>query len=288
MRYLRIGISPSSGDGSERTAPVGHSDVRHAERVGELADKLARASLATEERIREWQQLEAAAAAAQRKIEELSAELIGIPRDVETPEREMVRHLRKLEVHLRQAKLEVHLRQARAAAAVEQLAALQPGDEVTAISLWEPWASLMALGAKENETRGWRTGHRGPLLICAAKRLVKSELQEYLEDELFQKALAPLAPGRPVTIDDLNFGKAVALTWMSDCVGTKSLIDHSWGVSAKISPQEYRFGNYAPGRFAWRTTAVRRLKPFPVKGKQGLFRVTLPSDVEDWDARSAR
>jgi len=35
-----------------------------------------------------------------------------------------------------------------------------------ALSLWQPWASLMALGVKRIETRSWQTQHRGPLIIC--------------------------------------------------------------------------------------------------------------------------
>lgn len=33
-----------------------------------------------------------------------------------------------------------------------------------AISLWQPWATLMAIGAKTIETRSWSTRHRGPRL----------------------------------------------------------------------------------------------------------------------------
>lgn len=36
-----------------------------------------------------------------------------------------------------------------------------------AITLWEPWASLMAIGAKKNETRGCWTKHRGDIAIHA-------------------------------------------------------------------------------------------------------------------------
>ena len=35
------------------------------------------------------------------------------------------------------------------------------------ISLWEPWATLMAIGAKRIETRSWRTPYRGWLAIQA-------------------------------------------------------------------------------------------------------------------------
>uniref|UniRef100_A0A6M3J354 ASCH domain-containing protein n=1 Tax=viral metagenome TaxID=1070528 RepID=A0A6M3J354_9ZZZZ len=34
-----------------------------------------------------------------------------------------------------------------------------------AISLWQPWASAMALGWKKIETRSWGTSYRGPPLI---------------------------------------------------------------------------------------------------------------------------
>lgn len=38
-----------------------------------------------------------------------------------------------------------------------------------AISLWQPWASLIAHGVKTIETRSWSTPYRGPLAIHAAK-----------------------------------------------------------------------------------------------------------------------
>ena len=36
------------------------------------------------------------------------------------------------------------------------------------LSLWQPWASLVALGIKTVETRSWATSYRGPLAIHAA------------------------------------------------------------------------------------------------------------------------
>ncbi len=36
-----------------------------------------------------------------------------------------------------------------------------------ALTLWQPWASLIAIGAKTIETRSWSTAYRGPLLIHA-------------------------------------------------------------------------------------------------------------------------
>src|SRR4051812_42520238 len=39
---------------------------------------------------------------------------------------------------------------------------------VKVLSLTQPWASLVAIGAKQIETRSWRTHYRGPLLIHAS------------------------------------------------------------------------------------------------------------------------
>jgi len=39
-----------------------------------------------------------------------------------------------------------------------------------AITLYQPWASLLAIGPKKHETRSWKTKHRGWIAIHAAKR----------------------------------------------------------------------------------------------------------------------
>ena len=42
--------------------------------------------------------------------------------------------------------------------------------DLRAITVWQPHASLIAIGAKTIETRSWATKYRGPVLIHAAKR----------------------------------------------------------------------------------------------------------------------
>ena len=44
-----------------------------------------------------------------------------------------------------------------------------------AISIREPWASLILSGEKTIETRTWKTKYRGPVLLCASKN-PKSEI----------------------------------------------------------------------------------------------------------------
>ena len=53
---------------------------------------------------------------------------------------------------------------------------MEGGDDMKAPSLWQPWASAIAVGAKRVETRSWPTNYRGPLrplgAIVATCRLV--------------------------------------------------------------------------------------------------------------------
>lgn len=49
-----------------------------------------------------------------------------------------------------------------------------------ALSIWEPWASLIACGTKRIETRSWSTEYRGPLLICAAQARNDIDLMDLL------------------------------------------------------------------------------------------------------------
>lgn len=50
-------------------------------------------------------------------------------------------------------------------------------EPVKALSLWQPWASLIAIGAKRIETRSWATKHRGPLAIHAAARPLSPQIK---------------------------------------------------------------------------------------------------------------
>lgn len=43
-------------------------------------------------------------------------------------------------------------------------------EKIPAITLWQPWASLIAAGQKCYETRSWQRSYRGPLAIHSANR----------------------------------------------------------------------------------------------------------------------
>ncbi len=137
-----------------------------------------------------------------------------------------------------------------------------------AISLWEPWASLIRTGAKKWETRHWRTSYRGKLLICAAKRKHIGELLHLLADQRFQRGLAPLVKEfwAGVGICDLNFGKAVVIVDLTDCRPTYDMTPEEIGTDVP-------FGDFSTGRYGWKLENLRVIEPFPVKGSQGFFNV---------------
>lgn len=131
------------------------------------------------------------------------------------------------------------------------------------LSLWEPWATLMAIGAKRIETRSWSTAYRGWLAIHAAKGgISKRDLAEVMDDPAFQLALVG---------EQLQFGKIVAVVRLLGCKSTINL-------NLEISEQERCFGDYSPGRYGWETSDLFRLpEPIPFRAMQGL--VAVPADV---------
>lgn len=145
-----------------------------------------------------------------------------------------------------------------------------------ALSIWQPYASLISTGAKLIETRSRLTHFRGEILICAAVRKNKGELLFELAHWGTVGGLAPLV-GDPlclddskwsnINIDDLPFGKAVAVADLYDSVPVEDL---KYG---QVKNQ-LRFGDFNDGRHGWLLKNIRRLKnPFPVKGQQGMFNV---------------
>lgn len=153
------------------------------------------------------------------------------------------------------------------------------GVGMKAISLWQPWASLIATRAKTIETRSWATKYRGPLVICAAKGgLPIGELIHQLCLRSIDCGLAPLVgeplgtyTGGKVQIEQLPFGKAVAIVNLIGCKRTGDMI---W---EEVCPQD-DYGDFSLGRYAWILDDICRIKePFPVKGRQGLFEV----DIEE-------
>ncbi|MCG8694670.1 MAG: ASCH domain-containing protein [Minwuiales bacterium] len=148
-----------------------------------------------------------------------------------------------------------------------------------ALTLWQPWATLIALGIKGFETRGWSTRYRGPLAIHAAKRRVdRRQFDDYLWPVL--AGFDYIGEPRPDIPWPLPTGCVVAVCELVDVIPTEQIRviedEADWDDFGQdrgaISPAEHYLGNYEPGRFAWDCRKVRRLRqPIAARGAQGLW-----------------
>jgi hypothetical protein len=128
---------------------------------------------------------------------------------------------------------------------------------VKALSLTQPWASLVALGHKRVETRSWPTRYRGLLAIHASKGF-PGWAQDFAAEER--------APGRVPA--RLPLGAVLCVVQLCSVVPTEE-------AEGRVSGLERHLGDYSPGRYAWMLRLVEVFdEPVPARGSLGLW---------DWD-----
>src|SRR5215213_7752316 len=129
-----------------------------------------------------------------------------------------------------------------------------------ALSLLQPWASLVVMGAKRLETRSWSTKYRGALLIHASSR----------------KAGALLSSEPPFSryIHDFNclpLGAIIGSVILTDIVKVEQL-QLSEKIINQLSLEERAFGDYTNGRYVWvLEEAAQFERPVPIRGTLGLW-----------------
>lgn len=135
-----------------------------------------------------------------------------------------------------------------------------------AITIIQPWATLIALGEKRFETRSWPTKHRGPLAIHAGKKVE----QKVCQAEPYRSILA----AHGYTAETLPTGSIVAIADLSNCYPVS--VSNPYyaallGYDGYIEGNELEFGWYKEGRYAWEISNVKRIDHAPVRGQQGLW-----------------
>jgi len=105
---------------------------------------------------------------------------------------------------------------------------------IKAVSLHQPFASLIAQGEKTIETRKWRILHRGDLLIVSTQR---PKLTGFL------------------------CGYALCIVDVYDC--RKMTKDDESAACCKIYD----------GAWAWLLRNIRKIEPFHCRGAQGVYQV---------------
>ena len=139
-----------------------------------------------------------------------------------------------------------------------------------AISVRQPFASLIVNGEKTIEMRAWKTDYRGPLLICAGMNRgvpasafrTRKEREEF--DEKFPRGVAV---GIADLVDIREFRQR----------DTKHTGEPFY---CKIIRERFNsrvFADY--DGFSWVFANAKRIEPFKVKGQLRLFDVNVPKRV---------
>lgn len=127
---------------------------------------------------------------------------------------------------------------------------------IKALTLYQPWASFMALGLKPDETRSWATDYRGPLAIHAAAKIHPDEVSV----DVHHLAFDHFGPWRRWPT-----GKIL-------CVVDLLEIYTSTGIISNPENIKYALGNYAKGRQIWATKMLQVFdEPIPARGYQRLW-----------------
>ena len=149
-----------------------------------------------------------------------------------------------------------------------------------AITILQPWASLIACGAKKIETRGWATKYRGPIAIHAGKNWPK--IVTYKTQRLPESIhLALCWKGGFSRLADLPMGAVIAIAELVGCQKVVGNISLRLGTEKreaavlenanKITGNELAFGDFSYGRYAWILQNVCKIEPVPAKGMQRIW-----------------
>ena len=142
-----------------------------------------------------------------------------------------------------------------------------------AITILQPWASLIACGAKRIETRSWATQYRGPIAIHAAKD------QDKKGDRI--RHIVARAEQYGIIIPKMQFGCVIATANLVDCIeivhfytlaptvpqAKRAILDNGHTVSGN----EIDFGDFTPGRYAWILDNIQAIKPVTARGQQRIW-----------------
>ena len=109
-----------------------------------------------------------------------------------------------------------------------------------ALTIWQPWASLLVSGQKKYETRSWATAYRGPIAIHAAMRPVRRTIDALAADREGSgwDVLEPLDSLflRPGALDQLPTGAIVGKAQMLERACFAPETTRMWTRSSPMNP----------------------------------------------------
>jgi hypothetical protein len=123
--------------------------------------------------------------------------------------------------------------------------------EQKALSVRQPWASMIVWGLKTIEVRSWSTEYRGELFIHASKRI------DQRASDLFE-------------LDKLPLGCLIGSVQL---LSVDPLTSELW---TELADEHFQVGPFQSGFYAWRLTDPKSLtEPIPYIGERGLFQILL-------------
>lgn len=144
-------------------------------------------------------------------------------------------------------------------------------ESMKGLTLWQPWASLLARGPKKHETRSWKTKHRGWIAIHAAKRFDRlvTDAHQRFEKELTEMGISP--------IWDTPRGAVVAVAKLERII-------HCGSNRQILIPDLYEvlpYGDYSPGRWVWVFSKIVPVPdPIPAIGGQRVWNWDAPGTIQ--------
>lgn len=120
-----------------------------------------------------------------------------------------------------------------------------------ALTIKEPWASLIIEGYKKYEFRSWKTKYRGKILVHAGLSVEKDMLKRFKDYKI-----------------DVKPGYILGEVTITDCI----LVDEKFNKELReIDPIVYGRSNHVEN-YAWKIENVIKYdEPIPCKGKLGLW-----------------
>ena len=150
------------------------------------------------------------------------------------------------------------------------------------LSLLQPYASLCvttegSTALKTKETRSWNTSFKGDLLIHSS---LGKKYKKIPYDNLFWKHYhLKFAHNKIAPIDDLPFGCIIGQVTMTGVERMEAGIEDFMLNSNCDNEQEFAFGEWSEGRFAWTFENPILFKdPIPCKGQLSIW--NLPTHLE--------
>lgn len=123
-----------------------------------------------------------------------------------------------------------------------------------ALSIKEPYASLIAYGYKRIETRSYKTNYRGELYIHASLTNFNGDLSNTY---------------KYINKDKYNNGYIICKCNLVDCI----YMDQEYIDSVPLKEKE--LGIYEIGRYAWVLDNVELIDPIKAKGKLNIWEVNI-------------